>query len=138
MGLPLAASDERNRFGIQLYHRTATQADLSGKQVLEVSWRPRRRSMLLLCAHIAPGVLHGAGLQRRRRSSRRRRALVLSRRQASSDADSASLADSALLANHLRHRPGESLSPAVTPLIREPWATIPVGSDHKERHRMTR
>jgi hypothetical protein len=37
MGLPLAASDERNRFGIQLYHRTATQADLSGKQVLEVS-----------------------------------------------------------------------------------------------------
>ena len=37
MGLPLAASDEPNRFGIQLYHRTATQADLSGKQVLEVS-----------------------------------------------------------------------------------------------------
>ena len=37
MGLPLAASDEPNRYGIQLYHRTATQADLSGKQVLEVS-----------------------------------------------------------------------------------------------------
>ena len=37
MALPLAASDERSRFGIQLYHRTATQADLSGKQVLEVS-----------------------------------------------------------------------------------------------------
>jgi ubiquinone/menaquinone biosynthesis C-methylase UbiE len=37
MGLPLAASDERNRYCIQLYHRTATQADLSGKQVLEVS-----------------------------------------------------------------------------------------------------
>ena len=37
MGLPLAESDERNRFGIQLYHRVATQADLSGKQVLEVS-----------------------------------------------------------------------------------------------------
>jgi ubiquinone/menaquinone biosynthesis C-methylase UbiE len=37
MGVPLAASDERNRYGIQLYHRTATQADLSGKQVLEVS-----------------------------------------------------------------------------------------------------
>ena len=37
MALPLAASDESNRFGIQLYHRTATQADLSGKQVLEVS-----------------------------------------------------------------------------------------------------
>ena len=37
MGLPLAASDEPNRFGIQLYHRTATQADISGKQVLEIS-----------------------------------------------------------------------------------------------------
>ena len=37
MGLPLAASDERSRYGIQLYDRTATQADLSGKQVLEVS-----------------------------------------------------------------------------------------------------
>ena len=37
MGVPLAASDERNRYGIQLYHRTATQADLSDKQVLEVS-----------------------------------------------------------------------------------------------------
>ena len=29
-------SDEPNRFPIQLYHRTATQADLSGKRVLEV------------------------------------------------------------------------------------------------------
>jgi ubiquinone/menaquinone biosynthesis C-methylase UbiE len=37
MGLPLAPSDEPNRYCIQLYHRTATQADLSGKQVLEVS-----------------------------------------------------------------------------------------------------
>jgi ubiquinone/menaquinone biosynthesis C-methylase UbiE len=37
MGVPLAAPDERNRYNIQLYHRTATQADLSGKQVLEVS-----------------------------------------------------------------------------------------------------
>jgi hypothetical protein len=37
MGVPLAASDERSRCCIQLYHRTATQADLSGKQVLEVS-----------------------------------------------------------------------------------------------------
>ena len=37
MALPLAASDEPNRFFIQLYYRTATQADLSGKQVLEVS-----------------------------------------------------------------------------------------------------
>jgi ubiquinone/menaquinone biosynthesis C-methylase UbiE len=37
MGLPLAPADEPNRYFIQLYHRTATQADLSGKQVLEVS-----------------------------------------------------------------------------------------------------
>jgi ubiquinone/menaquinone biosynthesis C-methylase UbiE len=37
MALPLAASDEPNRFGIQLYHLTASQADLEGKQVLEVS-----------------------------------------------------------------------------------------------------
>ena len=36
MALPLAASDEPNRFFIQQYHRTATQADLSGKRVLEV------------------------------------------------------------------------------------------------------
>jgi ubiquinone/menaquinone biosynthesis C-methylase UbiE len=37
MALPLAASDEPDRFFIQQYHRTATQADLSGKRVLEVS-----------------------------------------------------------------------------------------------------
>ncbi|MGH3563345.1 MAG: phthiotriol/phenolphthiotriol dimycocerosates methyltransferase [Mycobacterium sp.] len=37
MTLPLAASDEPHRFFIQLYHRTATQVDLSGKRVLEVS-----------------------------------------------------------------------------------------------------
>jgi ubiquinone/menaquinone biosynthesis C-methylase UbiE len=37
MALPLAAPDEPDRFCIQLYHRTATQADLSGKRVLEVS-----------------------------------------------------------------------------------------------------
>jgi SAM-dependent methyltransferase len=37
MALPLAPSDEPNRFPIQLYHRTATQVDLGGKQVLEVS-----------------------------------------------------------------------------------------------------
>jgi fatty-acid O-methyltransferase len=36
MALPLAASDESSRFCIQLYHRTATQVDLSGKRVLEV------------------------------------------------------------------------------------------------------
>jgi ubiquinone/menaquinone biosynthesis C-methylase UbiE len=37
IALPLAASDEPNRYHIQLYHRTASQADLRGKQVLEVS-----------------------------------------------------------------------------------------------------
>ena len=36
MALPLAESDEPNRFHIQLYHRIATQADLEGKRVLEV------------------------------------------------------------------------------------------------------
>ncbi len=37
MALPLSPEEEPNRYGIQLYHRTATQTDLSGKQVLEVS-----------------------------------------------------------------------------------------------------
>jgi len=37
MALPLAASDEPNRYFIQLYHRTAAQVDLKGKRVLEVS-----------------------------------------------------------------------------------------------------
>jgi SAM-dependent methyltransferase len=37
MALPLVASDEPNLFYIQLYHHTATQADLNGAQVLEVS-----------------------------------------------------------------------------------------------------
>lgn len=37
MALPLTTPDEPDRFSIQLYHRTATQADdLSGKKVLEV------------------------------------------------------------------------------------------------------
>jgi ubiquinone/menaquinone biosynthesis C-methylase UbiE len=36
MALPLSASDEPDRLGLQLYHRTATQVDLSGKRVLEV------------------------------------------------------------------------------------------------------
>ncbi len=37
MGIPLAASDEPNRYWIQLYHSTATQVKLEGKQILEVS-----------------------------------------------------------------------------------------------------
>ncbi|ORW53721.1 fatty-acid O-methyltransferase Mtf2 [Mycolicibacterium peregrinum] len=36
MGVPLAESDERNRYFIQLYHATATQVDIQGKRVLEV------------------------------------------------------------------------------------------------------
>jgi len=37
MSLSLTAADEPDRFPIQLYHRTATQVDLAGKDVLEVS-----------------------------------------------------------------------------------------------------
>jgi len=37
MALPLAESDEPNRYWINLYHRVATQVDLTGKRVLEVS-----------------------------------------------------------------------------------------------------
>lgn len=37
LGIPLEESDEPNRYSIQLYHQTATQADLSGKKVLECS-----------------------------------------------------------------------------------------------------
>ena len=37
MRLPLAESDEKNRYGIQLYHSVASQSDLRGKRVLEVS-----------------------------------------------------------------------------------------------------
>lgn len=37
LGIPLEAGDERHRAGIQLYHHVATQVDLRGKNVLEVS-----------------------------------------------------------------------------------------------------
>lgn len=37
LGLSLAASDEPHRYCIQLYHVTASQTDLTGKDVLEVS-----------------------------------------------------------------------------------------------------
>lgn len=37
LGLELEASDEPNRYCIQLYHQTASQVDLTGKKVLEVS-----------------------------------------------------------------------------------------------------
>lgn len=37
MGIPLEEADEIDRYSIQLYHRTAAQIDLEGKNVLEVS-----------------------------------------------------------------------------------------------------
>jgi len=37
LGIPLDAADEPNRYSIQLYQQTATQVELSGKDVLEVS-----------------------------------------------------------------------------------------------------
>lgn len=37
LALPLTAADEPNRACIQLYHHVATQAELSGREVLEVS-----------------------------------------------------------------------------------------------------
>lgn len=37
MGIPLDADDEDNRYWIQMYHATATQVDLAGERVLEVS-----------------------------------------------------------------------------------------------------
>jgi SAM-dependent methyltransferase len=37
LGLPLDPSDEPNRYCIQLYHQTASQVDLTGKKVLEIS-----------------------------------------------------------------------------------------------------
>jgi ubiquinone/menaquinone biosynthesis C-methylase UbiE len=37
VGLPLDPADEPNRFSIQLYHHVATQVDLRGRRILEVS-----------------------------------------------------------------------------------------------------
>jgi SAM-dependent methyltransferase len=37
MGIPLDDADEPNRYCIQLYHSTASQTDINGKKVLEVS-----------------------------------------------------------------------------------------------------
>ena len=37
LGIPLTAEDEKDRACVQLYHHVATQADLRGKDVLEVS-----------------------------------------------------------------------------------------------------
>jgi hypothetical protein len=54
--LSLAASDEPNWFGIQLYHLVATQADVNGKQVLDVSCG-HGGGGLVPGAHVAPGLL---------------------------------------------------------------------------------
>jgi hypothetical protein len=62
MAIPLSASDEPNRACIQLYHHTATQTELEGKQVLEVSCGSRRWR-LLPHAHPAPELLHRAGFE---------------------------------------------------------------------------
>ncbi len=37
MAIPLDESDERHRIFVQLYPRTATQMDFSGKRVLKIS-----------------------------------------------------------------------------------------------------
>ena len=37
LGIPLTAEDEKDRASVQLYHHVAAQADLNGKDVLEVS-----------------------------------------------------------------------------------------------------
>lgn len=37
MGIPLEPSDEADRYPIQLYHRIASQVDVAGKDILEVS-----------------------------------------------------------------------------------------------------
>ena len=62
MGLPLDESDEPNRYSIQLYHQTATQIDISGKDVLEVSCGHGGGASYLTRTS-APRLLHGAGLQ---------------------------------------------------------------------------
>ena len=52
MGLPLAPEDEPNRYCIQLYHRTATQTDLSGKKVLEPSCGHGGGALLRRCTRL--------------------------------------------------------------------------------------
>ncbi len=65
MGLPLEPSDKPHRHCIQLYHRTATQADLSGKKVLEVS-RGHGGGAAYLVRTLRPAAYTGPGLQARR------------------------------------------------------------------------
>ena len=60
MALPLAASDEPNRYCIQLYHVTASQVDLTGKKVLEVSCGAGGGASYIV-RNLGPAVLHGAG-----------------------------------------------------------------------------
>jgi ubiquinone/menaquinone biosynthesis C-methylase UbiE len=51
VALPLDASDEPDRYFIQLYHRTAAQVDLTGKRVLEVSCGHGGGASYLVRAH---------------------------------------------------------------------------------------
>jgi ubiquinone/menaquinone biosynthesis C-methylase UbiE len=51
VALPLNASDEPDRYFIQLYHRTAAQVDLAGKRVLEVSCGHGGGASYLVRAH---------------------------------------------------------------------------------------
>ena len=65
LGLPLDESDEPNRYSIQLYHQTATQADLSGKRCWSAV-AGHGGGASYLDAHVEARLLHGAGLQRSR------------------------------------------------------------------------
>ena len=66
MGLTLDESDEPNRYSIQLYHRTATQVDLTDKKVLEVSCGHGGGASYLVRTS-ASRLLHRARLEPRRR-----------------------------------------------------------------------
>jgi hypothetical protein len=62
MALPLAESDEPNRFCIRQYHRTTTLVGLSGKEVLELGCGHGGGS-LIPHPHLVPGLLHRTGLE---------------------------------------------------------------------------
>ncbi len=62
MAIPLAASDEPNRYPIQLYHRVGDPGGSQRQTGAGGRLRPRRRS-LIPHAHLAPGFLHGTGFE---------------------------------------------------------------------------
>jgi SAM-dependent methyltransferase len=61
MGLPLSPSDELNRYCIQLYYVTASQADLTGKRVLEVSCGAGGGASYIM-RHLGPAAYTGLDL----------------------------------------------------------------------------